>query len=115
MDLFEHYETLPQNVLDVLSKHGDGDFTYTDCEALKTDLEAIGYTCDYGLDATPYELRKLSKFDEWSTEMVDKVFNAILDEMSNIEAEDLNNEVTTQQEKIRYFIVQEERFESYFL
>jgi hypothetical protein len=58
MDLFENYETLPQNVLDVLSKHGDGDFTYEVCESLKNDLELVGYTCDYGLDATPFNLRK---------------------------------------------------------
>lgn len=54
-------------------------------------------------------------YDEWSREMVDKVFNAILDEMSNIEAEDLKKEVRTYEEKIRYFIIQEERFENYFL
>jgi hypothetical protein len=59
MDLFEQYETLPQNVLDVLSKYDDGDTTYISCEALKNDLEAIGYTCDYGLDGVPYDLKQL--------------------------------------------------------
>ena len=59
MDLFEHYEDLPQNVLDVLSKHEEGDFSYKTCEALKNELEAIGYTCDYGLDASPYDLKKI--------------------------------------------------------
>ena len=60
MDLFEDYEALPQNVLDVLSKHEEGDFSYKTCEALKSDLEAIGYTCDYGLDASPYGLKVLN-------------------------------------------------------
>jgi len=59
-DLFEQMETLPQNVLDVLTKYEEGDFTYDTCDALKNELEAIGYTCDYGLDAIPCELRKLS-------------------------------------------------------
>jgi len=57
MDLFEQYEKLPQNVQDVLTKYEEGDFTYETCEALKNDLEAVGYTCDYGLDASPYDLK----------------------------------------------------------
>ena len=115
MDLFEHYETLPIEVQAILEKYCDGDNTYEECANLVAELETVGYTCEYGLDAEPYELRKLSKFDDWSREMVDKVFNAILDEMSNIEAEDLKKEVRTYEEKIRYFIIQEERFENYFL
>lgn len=57
MDLFEQYEKLPQNVQDVLSKHSEGDSTYDSCEALKSDLEVVGYTCDYGLDASPFNLK----------------------------------------------------------
>jgi hypothetical protein len=82
---------------------------------LVAELEAVGYTCEYGLDAEPYELRKLSKFDEWSRETIDKVFDCIMDEMSSVEAEDVRKEVRTRDEKIRYFITQEERFENYFL
>lgn len=58
MDLFEQVETLPQEVQDVLKKYENGDFTYEDCANLVTELEVVGYTCDYGLDAVPFNLRK---------------------------------------------------------
>ena len=114
MDLFEQYEKLPQNVLDVLSRYEEEDFTYESCEALKNDLEAIGYTCDYGLDATPYGLRELTEFDKWDVKMVDDVFEVMLDEMSNSEAEELRKEITTTDEKILYFIEREEKFKNSF-
>ena len=115
MDLFEHYETLPIEVQAILEKYCDGDNTYEECANLVAELETVGYTCEYGLDAEPYELRKLSKFDEWSREMVDKVFNAILDEMPFVDACYLKKEVRTHDERIRYFIKEEKRFENYFL
>jgi len=59
-DLFETPNELPQNVQDVLSRYEEGDFTYNTCEALKRDLNAVGYTCDYGLDASPYNLTKIT-------------------------------------------------------
>jgi len=104
MDLFEQHETLPIEVQAILNRHLDGDNTYEQCASLVAELEAVGYTCEYGLDAEPYELRKLSKFDEWSTETIDKVFDCIMDEMSSVEAEDVRKEVRTRDEKIRYFI-----------
>lgn len=58
MDLFEQVETLPQEVQDVLKKYENGDFTYEDCAKLVTELEFVGYTCEYGLDAEPFNLRK---------------------------------------------------------
>jgi len=58
-DLFEDYENLPEEVQAVLDKHCTGDQTYEDCAALVRDLEAVGYTCDYGLDAEPHSLKKL--------------------------------------------------------
>jgi len=63
-DLFEHYETLPQEVQEVLAKHGECE-SYDNCKALIVDLELIGYTCDYGLDACPYELRKMRNLDTY--------------------------------------------------
>lgn len=59
MDLFEHYETLPKEVQVILDKYCIGDSTYEDCRKLVLELESVGYTCEYGLDAEPYELRKL--------------------------------------------------------
>jgi len=60
IDLFEHYETLPQEVQDVIMKHCNGDNSYEICRALIADLEPLGYTCDYGLSGEPYDLKKIN-------------------------------------------------------
>jgi hypothetical protein len=57
IDLFENYHLLPKEVQDILSKYDDNDNTYENCESLVKDLEVFGYTCDYDLDACPYDLR----------------------------------------------------------
>jgi len=59
IDLFEHYETLPEEVKAILDKYSEMDTTYENCDKLIKELEIIGYTCDYGLDASPYDLKKL--------------------------------------------------------
>lgn len=59
-DLFESYETLPMNVQEVLSKHSEMENDYQSCDELIKDLNEVGYTCDYGLDGIPYELKKLN-------------------------------------------------------
>jgi hypothetical protein len=59
IDLFEHYETLPKKVQKVLEKHQNDDNEYENCEELIKDLNKVGYTCDYGLDGVPYDLKKI--------------------------------------------------------
>jgi hypothetical protein len=56
-DLFEHYEMLPIEVKEILDKHSNDDPTYENCRELDKDLGKVGYTCDYGLDGIPYDLR----------------------------------------------------------
>lgn len=58
-DLFETYEVLPKEVQLVLEKHQNDDAEYDNCEELIKDLNEVGYTCDYGLDGVPYDLKKL--------------------------------------------------------
>ena len=58
-DLFEDYKKLPQNVKTILDKYSEMDNTYEKCKELIKELENIGYTCDYGLDASPFELKKI--------------------------------------------------------
>lgn len=57
-DLFDNYDELPDEVKAVLTKHAHAE-GYSGCNDLKDDLELIGYTCDYGLDAVPHSLQKL--------------------------------------------------------
>jgi len=63
IDLFEHYETLPQVVQDVLEAFGEVE-GYEGCRALIDALEPLGYTCEYGLDACPHSLSKLPVTEE---------------------------------------------------
>lgn len=58
-DLFEHPDQIPQNVLDILDKTLDAGY-----DALKNickEVEELGYTFNFGLDAVPYDLRKISE------------------------------------------------------
>lgn len=59
IDLFEIPEKIPSNVMAILDKYSEMDNTYENCQRLVDELEAIGYTCEYGLDAEPYNLKKL--------------------------------------------------------
>jgi len=59
IDLFEHFETLPQEVQDVLLKCGEIE-SYQQCADMLVEVEALGYTFDYGLDHEPYNLRKIN-------------------------------------------------------
>jgi hypothetical protein len=59
IDLFEHYEMLPDEVKAVLKKFETMDNSYKECDKLIEALKSIGYTCDYGLDASPFNLKKL--------------------------------------------------------
>lgn len=59
--LFENYENQPKELSEIVNKwteilESDG-YNYLNCEAFKNEVEKIGYTFDYGLDAMPYDLR----------------------------------------------------------
>lgn len=56
-DLFEHPEMQPQELKDILAKYENSNDTYDVLEQLLKEVEAIGYTFNYYLDATPYGLR----------------------------------------------------------
>ena len=58
-DLFEHPEKIPQEVKDVLDEYQLAENDYDTCMDLVENLNTVGYTCDYGLDAVPFNLRPL--------------------------------------------------------
>jgi hypothetical protein len=60
-DMFEHYEELPTEVQAILDKYSEMDNTYENCGNLVGELETIGWTCEYGLSAEPYDLRRLGE------------------------------------------------------
>lgn len=51
---------LPAEVMAILRNHEADENDYATCQALQDDLEQIGWTCDWGLDAVPYNLRELN-------------------------------------------------------
>ena len=57
-DLFEVWETLPQEVQDILEKY-NGEETYENCEKMLQELKPLGYTFEYGLDAVPFNLTNI--------------------------------------------------------
>lgn len=60
-DLFQTPILLPTEVQVIIEKYSDMDTTYENCQLLVDELEQVGYTCDYGLDGIPYDLRKKGK------------------------------------------------------
>ena len=58
-DLFETPEVLPENVKAIIDKFNQSENDYNECQNLVSELESVGYTCDFGLDAVPFNLRKL--------------------------------------------------------
>lgn len=57
IDYTENFDLLPNAVQNILQ--ADANFTYDECEEVKQKLEAIGWTCDYELNAEIYNLRRL--------------------------------------------------------
>lgn len=60
IDLFENPDDLPKEVQDILNEFAEMSNTYETCAFLVIELEKVGYTCNYGLDAVPYNLTKIN-------------------------------------------------------
>ena len=58
IDLFDKYELLPKKIQKILEDFGECS-TYEQCDKLLALLNPLGYTFEYGLDATPYGLQKI--------------------------------------------------------
>ena len=67
LDLFETPELIPSEVQAVLDTFNDGANEYLELDRIVCELEMIGYTFDFYLDAEPYGLRpvgmELSQLD----------------------------------------------------
>jgi hypothetical protein len=61
VDLFEDYEDQPEEVSAILSKYELEDNDYNTLNDLLAELNEIGYTFEFGLDAEPYDLRKIGQ------------------------------------------------------
>ena len=64
-DLFEHIETLPKEVQNVLDEYNvlecNYGLSYIELNQLEENLKTYGYSFQWGLDCTPYNLQKIIK------------------------------------------------------
>lgn len=75
IDLFENSHLLPAEVQEVINRYGELDEpTYNNCEAMLKELEPLGYTFDYELDAIPYDLRPIRSNE--SLKLIADILNA---------------------------------------
>lgn len=59
-DLFETPELIPHEVQAVLETFSHDAASYWELERIRIQVENLGYTFDYGLDAEPYALRPIN-------------------------------------------------------
>ena len=59
VDYFESYELLPNKVYNIITQAGELE-DYKDTLGLQEKLESIGWTFDFYLDNTPYDLRPIN-------------------------------------------------------
>lgn len=58
-DLFETPELIPDNVQVVLETFNEDADSYHELDRILSEIEPMGYTFDYYLDAEPYGLRPI--------------------------------------------------------
>lgn len=59
-DLFSYWELLPKKVIKVIDGFNDDNSGYYEnCKIFVEQLNKLSYTCEYGLDNIPYNLKKL--------------------------------------------------------
>jgi hypothetical protein len=57
----ENFDQLPEEVQAILNKYNDLDNDYQVLEEMKSELNAIGWTFDYYLDAVPADFRRIEQ------------------------------------------------------
>ncbi|MDV3774521.1 hypothetical protein CMU14_15715 [Elizabethkingia anophelis] len=58
-DGFEHIPQELEKVMEKWQEKFENGLDYNDCANFQNDCKALGYTFDYGLDAVPFDLRKI--------------------------------------------------------
>lgn len=58
LDLFNYHHLIPNEVHEIINNYSFYDNTYENCAKLVADLNSVGFTCDYYLDAEPFNLRR---------------------------------------------------------
>ena len=108
-DLFETPELLPKEVRTIVENFNMDEQSYETCETLIKELNKVGYTCEYGLDAMPYDLRKLKQISmrrnaEKVSVLRTDIINDIKDYMSSkhLEQIEFQNQFTIQVDSMKF-------------
>lgn len=59
IDLFDDFDNLPPEIQDIFNGWRENGCQYKECARVHDLVYKLGYTFDSGLDAVPYNLRKL--------------------------------------------------------
>lgn len=59
IDLFDKHELLPNEIKEILDSFDCETLSYSDCEMMLAQMLKLGYTFEFGLDALPFNLRKI--------------------------------------------------------
>lgn len=54
----DEYNRLPQHIKNIVDTFDEDKCSYAECARIKKELETVGYTCDYGLDGSLYDIKK---------------------------------------------------------
>ena len=99
-DYFEFYDEQPKEVQDILSNYNlDEGVNYDELDFIKSELNEIGWTMDYGLSAEPYDLRPLKDFEFKEEEQKEKeLIEQSLDVSQQNSEIDINTSFKSQRE-----------------
>jgi len=59
MDLFDEYDTLPEDIQKIIDDFDVCKELYQECSKMEYKMLKKGYTFEYSLDGIPYHLRKV--------------------------------------------------------
>jgi hypothetical protein len=82
-DYFEEYDELPDNVKGLIDQHfssDDGEYDYKQLQNIQKDFEKEGWTFDFGLDGSPYELKPKVKNESKSTRLTSLLPEGLINE-----------------------------------
>tara|TARA_R100000655_G_scaffold4938_3_gene15469 strand:- start:4200 stop:4538 length:339 start_codon:yes stop_codon:yes gene_type:complete len=52
------YDNLPQEIKRIVDTYNDNENLYEECSRIKTELEQMGWTCDYDLSGEVFDVRR---------------------------------------------------------
>jgi len=53
------YEDFPNEIKVIVDSYDDNENLYEECARIKSELEQIGWTCDYGLSGEIYDVKQI--------------------------------------------------------